>query len=123
MLPSGLGTAPAFDGAGADQIALHVGEAAQHREYQAPGADAGVGLRFRQGSELCACIDNLFDDAEQVEGATGEAVNQESALLASDGLMLLHCARGAGLAVGTERRQTRRPGAEARRVGAPVYPA
>jgi len=37
----GLGAAPAFGGAGADQIALDIGEAAENGNHQAPGAGAG----------------------------------------------------------------------------------
>jgi len=37
MLSLGLGAASAFGGAGADQVALHVGEAAENGEHQAPG--------------------------------------------------------------------------------------
>ena len=38
MLSLGLGTAPAFGGAGADKIALHVRNPAEYRQHQAPGA-------------------------------------------------------------------------------------
>jgi hypothetical protein len=41
-----LGAAPAFGGAGADKIALHVRQAAEYGKHQAPGAGAGVGPRF-----------------------------------------------------------------------------
>jgi hypothetical protein len=41
VLSSGLGAASAFGGAGADQVALHIGQAAEYREHQAPGAGAG----------------------------------------------------------------------------------
>jgi phosphate-selective porin len=48
MLSSGLAAAPTFGGAGADQVALHVGKPAEYRQHQAPGADAGVGPRLGQ---------------------------------------------------------------------------
>ena len=48
MLSSGLGAAPAFGGAGADKIALHVRQPAENRQHQAPGAGAGVGPRLGQ---------------------------------------------------------------------------
>jgi hypothetical protein len=51
-LSLGLGAAPAFGGAGADKIALNIGQAAEYRQHQALGTGAGVGPRFRQGSEL-----------------------------------------------------------------------
>ena len=38
MLPALLRPAAALGGAGADKITLHVGEAAEHREHQPPGA-------------------------------------------------------------------------------------
>jgi hypothetical protein len=73
VLSLGLGAAPAFGGAGADKIALHVGEASEYREHQAPGAAAAaVGPRFRQGSELRLGVDDALGDAEQVEGAARE---------------------------------------------------
>jgi len=40
VLPLGLGAASAFGGARADQVALDVGKAAEHRQHQAPGAGA-----------------------------------------------------------------------------------
>jgi hypothetical protein len=43
MLPALLRTAAALGGAGADKIALHIGEASEDREHQAAGAGAGVG--------------------------------------------------------------------------------
>jgi hypothetical protein len=52
---------------GADQIALHLGKSSEYREHQASGAGAGVGARFRQGSERPGVHDSL-DDAEEVEG-------------------------------------------------------
>jgi hypothetical protein len=60
---------------GADQVALNIGEASENGEHQAPGAGAGVGPRFRQGSEFRLGVDDPLDDAEQVEGAAGEAVD------------------------------------------------
>src|SRR5438270_368073 len=52
MLSLGLGATPAFGGAGADKIALNIGQPAEHRQHQAPCAAGAVGPRFRQGSEL-----------------------------------------------------------------------
>jgi hypothetical protein len=48
VLPALLGRAAALGGAGADKVALDVGEAAQHGNHQAPGAGAGVGPRLDQ---------------------------------------------------------------------------
>jgi hypothetical protein len=75
VLPLGLGAAPAFGGARADYIALNIGKAADYRQHQAPGAGAGVGPRFRQGSELRLGVDDALDDAEQIKGAASEAVD------------------------------------------------
>ena len=75
MLPLGLGAAASFGCPGADEIALHIGKPTQNRERQAPGAGAGVGPRLRQGSELRLGVYDTLDDAEQVEGAAGEAVD------------------------------------------------
>ena len=75
VLSLGLGAAPTFGGAGADQIALHVGEASEYGEHQAPGAGAGVGPRLRQGSKLRLGVRDALDDGEQVEGAASEAVD------------------------------------------------
>jgi hypothetical protein len=52
MLSLGLGAVPAFGGAGADQVALNIGKAAEYRHHQAPGAGAGVGPRFCQVIEI-----------------------------------------------------------------------
>jgi hypothetical protein len=59
-----LGAAPTFGGTGADQVALNIGQAAEYRQHQAPGAGAAVGSRFRQGSELRLGVDDALDDAE-----------------------------------------------------------
>jgi hypothetical protein len=75
MLSTGLGAAPAFGGVGADQVALHVCQAAENGNHQPPGAGAGVGPRFGQGSELRLGVHDALDDFEQIEGAAGEAVN------------------------------------------------
>jgi hypothetical protein len=56
----------------ADKIPLDVGQAAEYRRHQAPGAGAGVGPRFRQGSELRLRVNDPPDDGEQVEGRAGE---------------------------------------------------
>src|SRR5438270_3375507 len=48
---------------------------AEYRQHQASGADAGVGPRFRQGSELRLRVHDALHDPEQVEGAAREAVN------------------------------------------------
>src|SRR6202040_292317 len=69
MLSTGLGAAPAFGGAGADKIALDIGQASEYRQHQAPGAGAGVGPRFRQGSKLRLGVHDPLDDAKQIEGA------------------------------------------------------
>jgi len=52
VLPALLRPAAALGSAGADKIALDVGEAAEYSDHQSPGAGAGVGPRLRQGSEL-----------------------------------------------------------------------
>ena len=59
VLSLGLGAASAFGGTGADKIALHVGEAAENRQHQAPGAGAGVGPRLGQGSKLRALASTM----------------------------------------------------------------
>ncbi len=43
-----LRPAAALGGAGADKIALHVGQAAQHGNHQPPGAGSGIGPRLGQ---------------------------------------------------------------------------
>jgi len=44
----GLGAAPAFGGAGADEVVLYLGEASEYRQHQAPGTGAGVGPPFAE---------------------------------------------------------------------------
>jgi hypothetical protein len=75
VLSFGLGAASAFGGAGADQIALHVGEASEDGEHQAPGAGAGVGPRLGQGSKLRLGVGDALDDGEQVKGAAGKTID------------------------------------------------
>ena len=65
----------AFGGAGADKIALDIGEASKYGEHQAPGAGAGVGPRFRQGAELRLGVHDPFDDSEEIKGTARGAVN------------------------------------------------
>jgi hypothetical protein len=74
-LSSILGAAPTLGGAGTDKVALDIGQPAQHREHQAPGAGAGVSPRLRQGSELRLRVHDALDDAEQIEGAARQPVN------------------------------------------------
>jgi hypothetical protein len=71
----GLGAAPVLSGAGADKIALNIGQAAEYGQHQPPGAGAGVGPRLGQGSELRLGVRDALDDGEQVKGAAREAVN------------------------------------------------
>jgi hypothetical protein len=52
-----------------------IGQAAEYRQHQAPGAAGAVGPRFRQGSELRLGVHDALDDAKQVEGAAREPVN------------------------------------------------
>jgi hypothetical protein len=44
VLSLGLGAAPALPGA--DEVALHVRQAAKYRQHQAPGAGADIRPRF-----------------------------------------------------------------------------
>ena len=75
MLPAGRGAVSALGGAGADKIALHVREAAEYRQHQAPGAGAGVGPRLGQGLKLRLGVHDALDDAEQVKGAACQPIN------------------------------------------------
>jgi hypothetical protein len=69
-LPELLCPAAALGGAGADWIALHVRQSAQHGNHKPPGAGAGVGPRLGQRTELRLGIHDLLDDS-----AAREAVN------------------------------------------------
>jgi len=62
-------------GAGADKIALHVGQAAEHGQHQSPGAGAGVGPRFRERAELRLGVRDALDDGKEVEGAARQPVD------------------------------------------------
>ena len=75
MLPVLPRPAAAFGRPGADKVAFHVGQAAEHGEHQAPGAGAGVGPRLGERAELRLSIHDALDDAEQVEGAPRQAVD------------------------------------------------
>jgi hypothetical protein len=70
-----LGSAPALCGAGADQVALHVRQAAQHGQHQPPSASTSVGPRLGQRPESRPGIGDPFHDAEQVEGGARQAIN------------------------------------------------
>jgi hypothetical protein len=54
-----------FGGAGADKIALHVRQPAEIENHQSPGAGAGVGPRFSQGSKLRFGVHDALDDANR----------------------------------------------------------
>jgi hypothetical protein len=69
VLPALLRPTTALGGAGADEITLHVGEAAKHGNHQPPGTGAGIGPWLGEGAELRLGVDDLLDDGEQVEGA------------------------------------------------------
>jgi hypothetical protein len=73
-----LRSAPAFGGTGADQVALNIGQAVEHRQHQAPGAGAGIGPRFRELPELRLGVHDALDDAEQIEGAAGAGYQSAS---------------------------------------------
>jgi hypothetical protein len=75
VLSAGVGAALAFGCPVADQIALQVGKASEYREHQASGAGAGVGPRFRQGSERRLGVHDSLDDAEEVEGLRASRSN------------------------------------------------
>ena len=75
MLTALLRPAAALGGAGADQIALHVREAAENSNHQASGAGVGVGPRLRQGSKLRLGVHDLLDDGEQIKGAARQPVD------------------------------------------------
>jgi hypothetical protein len=75
VLSLGLGAAPAFGGAGADKVTLHVRQSAEYRQHQAPGASAGVRPRLGERTELRFGVDNSLDDGEQVERAARQSVN------------------------------------------------
>ena len=74
-LPALRCPAAALGGAGTDKIALHVRQAAEYGNHQAPGAGAGVSPRLRERTKLRLGVHDLLNDGEQVEGAAREAVN------------------------------------------------
>ena len=90
MPPSGLGAAPAFGGAGADQVSLHVRQTAQHGQHEPAGAGAGIGPRLRQGPEPRPGIRDLLDDGEQVEGRARQAVDARHRHHVAGGELLEH---------------------------------
>ncbi len=90
MLPSRLGAASAFGGAGADKIALNIGKPAEYRQHQAPGAGGGVGPRFRQGSELRLGVGDALDDGEEVETAARQPVDPRRRYHVAGGQLVEH---------------------------------
>jgi hypothetical protein len=75
MLATGFGSTATFSCSRADQIALHVSQAAKNREHEPSSARACVSPRLGQRAELGACFDDLPNDGEQVEGGSGKPVN------------------------------------------------
>jgi hypothetical protein len=75
VLAPRLGAFTPFRRARADQITLHVREAAKNGNHQPAGAGAAVGPRLGQGSELRLGVHDLLDDGEQVERAARQPVN------------------------------------------------
>jgi protein-L-isoaspartate(D-aspartate) O-methyltransferase len=66
VLSLGIGAAPSLGCAGADKIALNIGQPAEYRQHQPPGAAGAVGPRFRQRSKLRLGVHDSFDDGEEV---------------------------------------------------------
>jgi hypothetical protein len=75
MLPTGLGAIPSLCRPGANQVSLNIGQAAEYRQHQPPGACAGVGPRLGRGSKLRLGVHDALDDAKQVEGAARQPVD------------------------------------------------
>jgi len=73
--PAPLCPVAALCGPGADKIALHVGQAAEHSQHQPPGAGAGVGPRFLERAELRLGVRDALDDGKQIEGAASQPVD------------------------------------------------
>jgi hypothetical protein len=74
VLPALLRSAAALGNAGADEVALNIGESAKYRQDQAPGAGAGVGPRLGPRSKLRLGVHDLLHDGEKVKGAACETV-------------------------------------------------
>jgi hypothetical protein len=89
-LSLGLGAAPAFGGTGADKVALNIGQPAEYRQHQAPGAGASVGPWLCQGSELRLGVHDAFDDAEQIKGAAGQPVDPRDGHQVAGGQLAEH---------------------------------
>ena len=75
MLSAPLCSVAVLCDAGADKIALHVDQAAEHGQHQSPGAGAGVGPRFRERAELRLGVRDALDDGKEVEGAARQPVD------------------------------------------------
>ena len=75
MLSACLRPATAFRRAGADEIALHVRQSAEHANHQPSGAGGCVSPRLSQRPELPAHVHDLPDDGEQIEDRAREAVD------------------------------------------------
>jgi hypothetical protein len=65
---------------------------------QPPGAGAGVGPRFRQGSELRLRVHDALDDAEQVEGAARQPVDARDRHHVAGGQLAEHAVKLAPVA-------------------------
>ena len=83
MLPASLGAAPAFGGTDADQVVLHVRQAAEDGDHQSPGAGGGIDPRLGQRAKLRPGVHALLDDGEQVEGRARQPVGARAGRLLS----------------------------------------
>jgi len=75
MLAALLGPAATLRRSGADEIALHIRQAAEDGQHQPPGAGGSIGPGLGERAELCVGIGDALDDGEQVEGGAGETVD------------------------------------------------
>ena len=75
MLSAQFGARAAFAGACADQIALEVGQAANHGNNKPPRASGCIRPRFGKAEKLSARVDDLFDDGEKLEHGSGQTVD------------------------------------------------
>ena len=70
-----LGAHPALGGAGADQVALDIGQPAEHGDHQAAGRCRRIGPWLGERAELCLAIHDRLHDGKQVEGRAGKPID------------------------------------------------
>ena len=109
----GLGERAPLAGAGADQLALELGQSCEHRQHQAAVGSGGVGPCVGQRAERCPFGADLVEDVEKIARRAGEPVeprDQHQVAGIEGGQQLVELGAGAARAGCLFLKQLRGPG-------------